>query len=400
MKRLNFWLAVKMLSSRKEIVLISWTGFISIIGVSLGLLAILISISVLNGFEKSIRNKIINFETDIRLGNNKNLKKDKILEEKLNNFNEIESFSFFIDKKAIAMSNEQRSLYKIKAIEIDKFQSVYNFLDLNISNQKLNDGFILGSGVAKRLGVVKGDDIRLMNPFDNQIYFNLPKMISGEVVEIFETRILDFDQTYIFTSFSNGQKLFSKNNLFDGIDIRLKNNKDKKQIKNKINKILDEKFEIQFWEDIHKTLFQAMKMEKLVSILVLSLVVIVACFNITSTLTMQTVEKIREVGILKTIGFSNDSIRNIFFFQGILIGGIGILIGAFLGFLIIFTQNRYEIIKLPKSVYFIDSLPMYISNFDYFFISSITMLIVIISIYFPIRQLRKINPSNAIQHQK
>ena len=400
MKRLNFWLAVKMLSSRKEIVLISWTGFISIIGVSLGLLAILISISVLNGFEKSIRNKIINFETDIRLGNNKNLKKDKILEEKLNNFNEIESFSFFIDKKAIAMSNEQRSLYKIKAIEIDKFQSVYNFLDLNISNQKLNDGFILGSGVAKRLGVIKGDDIRLMNPFDNQIYFNLPKMISGEVVEIFETRILDFDQTYIFTSFSNGQKLFSKNNLFDGIDIRLKNNKDKKQIKNTINKILDEKFEIQFWEDIHKTLFQAMKMEKLVSILVLSLVVIVACFNITSTLTMQTVEKIREVGILKTIGFSNDSIRNIFFFQGILIGGIGILIGAFLGFLIIFTQNRYEIIKLPKSVYFIDSLPMYISNFDYFFISSITMLIVIISIYFPIRQLRKINPSNAIQHQK
>tara|TARA_B100000941_G_scaffold286401_1_gene259895 strand:+ start:580 stop:1782 length:1203 start_codon:yes stop_codon:yes gene_type:complete len=400
MKRLNFWLAVKMLSSRKEIVLISWTGFISIIGVSLGLLAILISISVLNGFEKSIRNKIINFETDIRLANNKNLKKDKILEEKLNNFNEIESFSFFIDKKAIAMSNEQRSLYKIKAIEIDKFQSVYNFLDLNISNQKLNDGFILGSGVAKRLGVVKGDDIRLMNPFDNQIYFNLPKMISGEVVEIFETRILDFDQTYIFTSFSNGQKLFSKNNLFDGIDIRLKNNKDKKQIKNTINKILDEKFEIQFWEDIHKTLFQAMKMEKLVSILVLSLVVIVACFNITSTLTMQTVEKIREVGILKTIGFSNDSIRNIFFFQGILIGGIGILIGAFLGFLIIFTQNRYEIIKLPKSVYFIDSLPMYISNFDYFFISSITMLIVIISIYFPIRQLRKINPSNAIQHQK
>ena len=400
MKRLNFWLAVKMLSSRKEIVLISWTGFISIIGVSLGLLAILISISVLNGFEKSIRNKIINFETDIRLANNKNLKKDKILEEKLNNFNEIESFSFFIDKKAIAMSNEQRSLYKIKAIEIDKFQSVYNFLDLNISNQKLNDGFILGSGVAKRLGVIKGDDIRLMNPFDNQIYFNLPKMISGEVVEIFETRILDFDQTYIFTSFSNGQKLFSKNNLFDGIDIRLKNNKDKKQIKNTINKILDEKFEIQFWEDIHKTLFQAMKMEKLVSILVLSLVVIVACFNITSTLTMQTVEKIREVGILKTIGFSNDSIRNIFFFQGILIGGIGILIGAFLGFLIIFTQNRYEIIKLPKSVYFIDSLPMYISNFDYFFISSITMLIVIISIYFPIRQLRKINPSNAIQHQK
>ncbi len=400
MKRLNFWLAVKMLSSRKEIALISWTGFISIIGVSVGLLAILISISVLNGFEKSIRNKIINFETDIRLGNNKNLKKDKILEEKLNNFNEIESFSFFIDKKAIAMSNEQRSLYKIKAIEIDKFQSVYNFLDLNFSNQKLNDGFILGSGVAKRLGVVKGDDIRLMNPFDNQIYFNLPKMISGEVVEIFETRILDFDQTYIFTSFSNGQKLFSKNNFFDGIDIRLKNNKDKKQIKNTINKILDEKFEIQFWEDIHKTLFQAMKMEKLVSILVLSLVVIVACFNITSTLTMQTIEKIREVGILKTIGFSNDSIRNIFFFQGILIGGIGILIGACLGFLIIFTQNRYEIIKLPKSVYFIDSLPMYISNFDYFFISSITMLIVIISIYFPIRQLRKINPSNAIQHQK
>tara|TARA_B100000575_G_scaffold288678_1_gene289124 strand:+ start:478 stop:1680 length:1203 start_codon:yes stop_codon:yes gene_type:complete len=400
MRRLYFWLAVKMLTSRKEIVLISWTGFISIIGVSVGLFAILISLSVLNGFEQSIRNKIINFETDIRLANNKNLIKDKTLEEKLNNLDEIESFSFFINKKAIAISNEQRSLYKIKAIEIDKFESVYNFLDLNVSSQKLNDGFILGSGVAKRLGVVKGDDIKLMNPFDNQIYFNLPKMISGKVLEIFDTRILDFDQTYIFISFLNGQKLFGKNNLFDGIDIRLKNNKDKKIFKTEINKTLDEKFEIQFWEDVHKTLFQAMKMEKLVSILVLSLVVIVACFNITSTLTMQTIEKIREVGILKAIGFSNNSIRNIFFFQGILIGGIGILIGAFLGFLIIFIQNKYEIIKLPESVYFVDTLPMYISNYDYFFISLISMFIVIFSTYFPIIQLRKINPSNAIQHQK
>ena len=89
MRRLYFWLAVKMLTSRKEIVLISWTGFISIIGVSVGLFAILISLSVLNGFEQSIRNKIINFETDIRLANNKNLIKDKTLEEKLNNLDEL-----------------------------------------------------------------------------------------------------------------------------------------------------------------------------------------------------------------------------------------------------------------------------------------------------------------------
>ena len=400
MRSLYFWLAIKMLLSKKEIVLISWGGFISIIGVSVGFLAIVISLSVLNGFEKKIRNKIINFETDIRLINNKNLQKDKTLEEKLNKFNEIESFSFFINKKAIAISNEKRSLYKIKAIEIKKLESVYNFLDLSVSEEKLNNGFILGSGVAKRLGVNKGDKIKLMNPFDNQIYFNLPKMISGEVIEIFETRILDFDQTYIFISFLNGQKLFNKNNYFNGIDIRLKNNENKFFFKSKINDVLNENFEINFWEDIHKTLFQAMKMEKLVSILVLSLVVIVACFNITSTLTMQTIEKIREIGILKTIGFSNYSIRNIFFFQGIFIGGIGILFGSVLACLIIFFQNKYGIIKLPESVYFIDSLPMYISNFDYFLISLIGILIVIVSIYFPIKNLRKITPNDAIQYEK
>ena len=130
MRSLYFWLAIKMLLSKKEIVLISWGGFISIIGVSVGFLAIVISLSVLNGFEKKIRNKIINFETDIRLINKKNLQKDKIFEEKLNKLNEIESFSFFIDKKAIAISNEKRSLYKIKAIEMKKLESVYNFLDL------------------------------------------------------------------------------------------------------------------------------------------------------------------------------------------------------------------------------------------------------------------------------
>jgi len=400
MKVFYFWLALKMLVSHKKIILVSWGGLISIIGISVGFIAILISLSVLNGFENNVRNKIINFESDIRLINKNKYDKNELLINNLNKLEDIQSYSFFIEKKAIAISNDKKSLFKIKAINIEKIDSVYNFLNNVNLNQKSNHEFILGSGVANRLGVILGDEIKLMNPFENQLYLSMPKIITGRVTKIFETKILDFDQTFIFIPIFDGKRLFNQNNFFDGVDIRLKSNKNKSLFKEKINIMFNKNFEIKVWEDIHKVLFQAMKMEKLVSILILSLVVIVACFNITSTLTMQTLEKIREIGILKTIGFSNNAIRDIFFIQGFLIGGIGLLIGAILGFIIIYIQSEYGIIKLPGSIYFVDSLPMKISIYDYLTISFLGILFIIISIYFPINELKKINPHDAISYEK
>ena len=400
MKRFYFWLALKMLVSNKKIILISWGGLISIIGISVGFIAILISLSVLNGFENNVRNKIINFESDIRLINKNKYDKNKLLINNLNKFEEVKSYSFFIEKKAIAISNDKKSLFKIKAINIEKIDSVYNFLKNINLNKKSNHEFILGSGVANRLGVILGDEIKLMNPIDNQLYLSMPKIITGRVTQIFETKILDFDQTFIFIPIFDGKRLFNQYDFFDGVDIRLNSNKNKNLFKEKINIKFSKNFEIKVWEDIHKTLFQAMRMEKLVSILILSLVVIVACFNITSTLTMQTLEKIREIGILKTIGFSNNSIRDIFFIQGFLIGGVGLLIGAILSFIIIYIQSEYGIIKLPGSIYFVDSLPMMISIYDYLIITFLGILFIIISIYFPINELKKINPHNAIIYEK
>ena len=143
-----------------------------------------------------------------------------------------------------------------------------------------------------------------------------------------------------------------------------------------------------------------MQMEKLGSMVVLSLIVIVACFNIASTLTMLVLEKIREVGILKTIGFSQVRIGNIFRLQGIFIGGFGLLLGGGLGLLFVLGQERLGLIRLPETIYFVQSLPVAISLTDVITIFLICVIVIALAVYFPSREARRLLPTEAIQYEK
>ena len=390
-----------MLLSRKKVGLISWSGIISILGVAVGCFALIISVAVLNGFEREVRNKVVGFESDLRL---------TLGETKLNmdNFSstfdqesDIAGYSAFIERKAVAIAMDERSLVKVKAVEEGSLQKIYKIDGVGEMEVIGNKAPVyVGKGIADRLGLQSGDRLRLMNPLDNQIYLGMPTVLDGRVAGVFETRILDFDQTYVFVPLGVGQALFKSMDTFDGIDFRLTSSANKDTMKALILSKAPAGAVVSGWEDMHQTLFQAMQMEKLGSMVVLSLIVIVACFNIASTLTMLVLEKIREVGILKTIGFSQVRIGNIFRLQGIFIGGFGLLLGGGLGLLFVLGQERLGLIRLPETIYFVQSLPVAISLTDVITIFLICVIVIALAVYFPSREARRLLPTEAIQHEK
>ena len=401
MMRLESWLARRMLLSRKKVGLISWSGIISILGVAVGCFALIISVAVLNGFEREVRNKVVGFESDLRLTLGETKLNMDTLGSAFDQESDIAGYSAFIERKAVAIAMDERSLVKVKAVEEGSLQKIYKIDGVGEMEVIGNKAPVyVGKGIADRLGLQSGDRLRLMNPLDNQIYLGMPTVLDGRVAGVFETRILDFDQTYVFVPLGVGQALFKSMDTFDGIDFRLTSSANKDTMKALILSKAPAGAVVSGWEDMHQTLFQAMQMEKLGSMVVLSLIVIVACFNIASTLTMLVLEKIREVGILKTIGFSQVRIGNIFRLQGIFIGGFGLLLGGGLGLLFVLGQERLGLIRLPETIYFVQSLPVAISLTDVITIFLICVIVIALAVYFPSREARRLLPTEAIQYEK
>lgn len=401
MMKLESWLARRMLLSRKKVGLISWSGIISILGVAVGCFALIISVAVLNGFEREVRNKVVGFESDLRLTLGETKLNMDNLGSAFDQESDIAGYSAFIERKAVAIAMDERSLVKVKAVEEGSLQKIYKIDGVGEMEVIGNKAPVyVGKGIADRLGLQSGDRLRLMNPLDNQIYLGMPTVLDGRVAGVFETRILDFDQTYVFVPLGVGQALFKSMDTFDGIDFRLTSSARKDTMKALILSKAPAGAVVSGWEDMHQTLFQAMQMEKLGSMVVLSLIVIVACFNIASTLTMLVLEKIREVGILKTIGFSQVRIGNIFRLQGIFIGGFGLLLGGGLGLLFVLGQERLGLIRLPETIYFVQSLPVAISLTDVITIFLICVIVIALAVYFPSREARRLLPTEAIQYEK
>ena len=401
MMKLESWLARRMLLSRKKVGLISWSGIISILGVAVGCFALIISVAVLNGFEREVRNKVVGFESDLRLTLGETKLNMDNLGSAFDQESDIAGYSAFIERKAVAIAMDERSLVKVKAVEEGSLQKIYKIDGVGEMEVIGNKAPVyVGKGIADRLGLQSGDRLRLMNPLDNQIYLGMPTVLDGRVAGVFETRILDFDQTYVFVPLDVGQALFKSMDTFDGIDFRLTSSARKDTMKALILSKAPAGAVVSGGEDMHQTLFQAMQMEKLGSMVVLSLIVIVACFNIASTLTMLVLEKIREVGILKTIGFSQVRIGNIFRLQGIFIGGFGLLLGGGLGLLFVLGQERLGLIRLPETIYFVQSLPVAISLTDVITIFLICVIVIALAVYFPSREARRLLPTEAIQYEK
>ena len=366
-------IAKNFMFTRKEAGPIRITGLISIIGIAVGTMAMVLSVSVLNGFESRIVDKVIGFEGDIKLRGD--FKYEDSLE-RLTNIKGVDQILPYIDRVGLMIANDNSTrMIKFKSIDLNKIE---NFYDINIGviDNHYQPKIVIGKTTASRMNLRVGDELKIMSPLDQNTILGFPKQVRVVVGGIFNIQVLDFNDKIAFIEKEVGRRLFLRKNEYDGIDIRIKKESSLNDTKSDINSLFPD-INLETWKDLHSNLFSAMKLERIGSLIVLSLIVLVGCFNLSTTLMLVTIQKIKQYGILSTLGATKNMIRSIIIKQGVLTGTIGISIGITLGLFLVIIQNIFGVIKLPGDIYFTSHLPMvfYFSDFLLILLISTTMVL-------------------------
>ena len=368
-------IAKKFMFSSKETGPTRITGIIAVVGIAVGTMAMILSVSVLNGFESKIIDRIIGFEGDVKLRGNFKIYDDIGY---IDNINSIYEHVAYKERVGLILTNDKSTrMIKFKSIDLKKIDKFY---DLNIESIGKYDQpmIVLGKTTASRMNLRVGDEVGIMSPLDQNSILGMPRQIKVIVGAIFNVQVLDFNDRIAFIDQETGNNLFLRKKFYDGIDIRLQDGHSLNKLQSDIL-AYSPNSKLETWKELHSNLFSAMKLERLGSLVVLSLIVLVGCFNLSTTLMLTTIQRIKQYGILSTLGATKKTIRNIIIKQGFYTGSIGILIGLLIGLAFVATQNVFGVIKLPSDIYFTSNLPMLIYFKDILLILLISFSMVVTS---------------------
>ena len=368
-----------------------YLSLLSMLGMGVGCFAIIIAISVMNGFENIVHTKLKGFEGDIRIFDNTN-------NGLWQNLDGIETIMPFMERKAVFESDDNIKVVSIKAIDEKKMASFYDF---SLRGSLPSSGEVLiGQDLAYRLGKKVGESILVYSPVDQIIGLSAPFKKQLLISGIFSTKILNYDEKLAFVTLDDGKVLFSRKKMIDGYDVKVKDNYSIVKVKEDINNSINSDVFALSWDDQNRSLVDAMKMERYATILVLCLIFLVSTFNLAVNLSLISVQKTREIGILRVMGASKSSIKKIIIKLGFKRAGLGAFLGLFIGLIIIMIQKQFAIIPLPGEVYFIDTLPVLIYFKDIILVFIMSFCFIFITSFFSGKKLSQINIKEAIQWVK
>ena len=402
-------ISLRNLKPKKKEGFLKIISIFSFLGIMLGVAILIIVMSVMNGFKTHLTQKILGLNPHVVVQpNNFKINDDFILKLK-NNFENI-NLSKSYSGEGIIISNETAKGVILKGVNknekkiiefFDKFSSKYNIEDFKSNN------IYIGSELAFDLGLKKGDTLNLMSSaFVMTPLGSLPKQENFKVAGIFNTGFLDFDQNIAFVNIEDALSIFEKEKDDQNVEIYLDDPLRANIYKDKIQKI-NQNYFIYTWSDLNKSLFSALKVERNVMFIILSLIIIVAAFNIISGLTILIKNKTKEIAILKTLGLSNRSIRKTFFLTGLTIGFFATISGIFFGVLFssniekirIFLSKVFNLEIFPSDIYFLDELPSEINLNSILIIFIISLVISAIASYLPARKISKMNTFRALRYE-
>tara|TARA_A100001015_G_C14992336_1_gene714567 strand:+ start:698 stop:1930 length:1233 start_codon:yes stop_codon:yes gene_type:complete len=381
----------------------------SFLGIMLGVAVLIIVMSVMNGFRTELTSKIIGFNSHITIKPyNYSISDDYYLKLK-EKFKKSEVIKTYNGEGVIIINDSAKGVM-VKGIDKSHIKKIVffkeNIIDGNFNTINENE-IIIGKYLAIELGVVVGDEINIMSSsFVSTPAGSIPKQSIFKIIGVFSSGMYEFDRNISFVNLKDSLSFFDKSNDDFNVEIYLQNPMNADLIKDQIQN-MDKNFYVTSWTDLNKSFFSALKVERNVMFLIITLIIIVAAFNIISGLTILIKNKTKEIGILKSLGLSNNSIVKSFFLTGFLIGFFATVTGVILGviFSIYIEEIRqfasliFNIQIFPEDVYFLNEMPSELSFNSIFFISIFSILITIISSLIPSLTVTKIETIKALKYE-
>jgi len=397
------------LKTRKKDGFLNIISIFSFIGISLGVAVLIIVMSVMNGFRTELINKIVGFNAHVTVKPYEN----SINMEKLNdnNLNLISKELIFSNSgEAIVINKNYTKGLVLRGYNSKDFRKLDVVKKGNLigkSNKLINNYISIGKELSFSLDLKIGNKISIMSPTGIEtIIGSLPKQETFIISSIFDSGLADFDSNIAFINLTTLESFFGFQKEDRNLEIYLNNPSNIEAIKIQIQKIFNKEF-VYTWSDINSSLFSALKVERNVMFIILSLIIIVAAFNIISGLTILVKNKTRDIAILKSIGVLNRSIVKIFFLVGVIIGTTATLFGIFLGIMFSlyienlreFLSNTFNVSLFPEEIYFLSTMPSEINPISIFIISICSIFITIIVSIFPAIKASKLDPVKGLKYE-
>ena len=402
-------ISIRNLRPKKKEGFLKIISIFSFLGIMLGVAILIIVMSVMNGFKTDLTKKILGLNPHIVIEPNSFEINDLYISKISNNFKNF-TLSRSFSGEGIIITNENAKGVILKGVDKNE-ENIIEFFNRFVVDGNLKDfgagKILIGSELAYNLNLKEGESINVMSSaFVSTPLGNLPKQENFKVAGIFNTGFLEFDQNLIFLNIEDVLAIFEKDKKDQNIEIYLQDPLKANFYKKKIQKI-DQNFFIYTWSDLNKSLFSALKVERNVMFLILSLIVVVAAFNIISGLTILIKNKTKEIAILKTLGLSNNSIKKTFFLTGLSIGFFATVSGIVLGVLFsinvekirIFLSSAFNFEIFPSDIYFLEELPSEINLYSILVIFLISIFISMVASYLPAMRISKMSTFRALRYE-
>ena len=375
----------------------------------LGVAILIIVMSVMNGFKTELTNKIIGLNPHIVVQPNGFNIDEKYISKLKNNFKDI-SLSKTYSGEGVIINNDQAKGIIFKGVNNGE-KKIQEFLEKNIISGDIKkfkkNNIFIGSELAFNLNLNEGDRINLMSSaFVATPLGSLPKQENFKIAGIFNTGFVEFDQNIIFLTTEDALSIFDKDNKDQNLEIYLKDPLKANAYKKEIEKF-NQNYFIYTWSDLNKSFFSALTVERNVMFIRLTLIIIVAAFNIISGLTILIKNKTKEIAILKTLGLNNNSIKKSFFLTGFTIGFFATISGIVIGTLFssniekvrIFLSTVFKLEIFPSDIYFLEELPSEINLYSILIIFILSLLVSAIASYIPARHISKMKTFRALKYE-
>jgi lipoprotein-releasing system permease protein len=406
--RYEAFIARRYLRSKRQLRFINIIMLVSVIGITVGVAALIIVLSVFNGFNTVVTEVLVGFDPHLRIeaARGKAFEVPPTLLQQLRDDPRIAASSPFIASKALLITPRVSRVVLVRGVNDSTVGDVSGVRKSTLLGKFAlqetagSAGIVLGLTLADRMGTTVGSELTVVSPVGvdaMMTQFGQPLTRKCTVAGIYDSNNKDYDAHYAYISLEAARRLFQIPTGVSGIEVRLHSIDDAEAVQRKLKPILGPDFTVSTWYDLHRDLYSVMKIERWSAYIILCLIVGVATFNVLGSLTMGVIEKRRDIGVLKAIGATGRSITRLFMFEGILVGLLGTLMGASIGLVVCWLQITYRLFPLDPTVYIIPALPVEVRWTDFIAVSLASMLLCTLASLYPARRAARLLPVEAIR---
>lgn len=411
----EMFIGLRYLRAKRKQTFVSLITLISIAGVMVGVTALIVVIAVMNGFKEDLRDKILGVTSHVVISRfDGNISKYQEVRAKVEEVSGVNAATPFIYTQVMISSRKAISGAVLRGIEPKTASKVINLPknmragsleELEAENKpegmRSTPGIILGNELARNIGASRGEPVTVISPLGRLTPLGrVPRSQTFRVAGIFDSGMYEYDSTIAYVSLWAAQRFLGIGDRVTGIEVRVDDIYEADRVARAIGKALGGyPYWSRDWMRMNKNLFSALKLEKIVMFIILTLIILVAAFNIVGTLIMVVIEKTRDIAILKSMGATRRSIMKIFLIEGAVIGLVGTLLGLLGGYTLCTLLATYKFIELPSDVYYISTLPVKMNPLDVALIALAAIVITLAASVYPAWQASRFDPAEAIRYE-